>query len=242
MTESRLQALYDSGINATFAWFHDHGFAWYLGDNHSGFKETGDSRNYAHAVDALCVAAAKHFPDTPFAKEFLAQRDLKTAKDGIDLITEFEGLELEAYQDIAGVWTIGYGHTETAKPGMRISAREANELLLADLATREQRLNHWMRRHHVLLHQSEFDALMSFIYNVGFDAFQRSTAARRIRDGDMEGAADALTWWNKATVKGVLKEVRGLTRRRAAERELFLSAESEGCVTAPGACADIEET
>lgn len=160
-----------------------------------------------------------------------------TSQTGIDLITEFEGLKLTAYQDIAGVWTIGYGHTETAREGMTITERQAEELLLRDLASREERLNKWADKHDVDLHQTEFDALMSFIYNVGFAGFRRSTAARRIVRGDREGAAEALLWWNKATVNGALTEVAGLTRRRDAERALFLSAPSEGCVEAPGVAA-----
>ena len=145
---------------------------------------------------------------------------MKTSQDGIDLIKRFEGLELEAYQDIAGIWTIGYGHIETARPGMRISEAEAETLLQRDLKPREQAVGRLVS---VDLNQNEFDALVSFVYNVGVNAFRRSTARRRLNSGDRIGAADALTWWNKATVGGVLREVTGLTRRRAAERALFLT-------------------
>ncbi len=145
---------------------------------------------------------------------------MRTSQNGIDLIKRFEGLELEAYQDIAGIWTIGYGHIETAKPGMRITEQEAEALLQRDLKPREQAVG---RLVNVDMNQNEFDALVSFVYNVGIDAFRRSTARRRLNSGDRIGAADALTWWNKATVGGVLREVTGLTRRRAAERALFLT-------------------
>ena len=172
------------------------------------------------------------------------KRIMKVSSAGIDLITHFEGVELAAYRDIAGVWTIGAGHTEGFHDGRfnahsTITEREADELLLQDLATRERQLNEWATDNGVALHQAEFDALISFIYNVGFMAFMRSTAARRIKKGDRDGAATALTWWSKATVGGVLKTVDGLVRRRAAERDLFLSAPSEGCVEAPGKCAII---
>lgn len=144
---------------------------------------------------------------------------MKISANGVALLKRFEGLELEAYQDIAGVWTIGYGHTETAQPGMKISEREAEELLKRDLRPREDAVSRLTK---TSLNQNEFDALVSFVYNVGENAYKNSTARRRLNSGDRVGAAEALTWWNKATVNGVLREVTGLTRRRAAERALFL--------------------
>lgn len=146
---------------------------------------------------------------------------VRTSQSGVELIKLFEGLELEAYQDIAGIWTIGYGHTgDDVQPGMRISERDAEELLKRDLRPREQAIEGVVK---VPLNQNEFDALVSFVYNVGVGAFRKSTALKRLNRGDRVGAADALTWWNKATVGGVLREVLGLTRRRAAERALFLT-------------------
>lgn len=146
---------------------------------------------------------------------------MKTSDSGIELIKRFEGLELEAYQDIAGIWTIGYGHTgEDVQPGMKISERDAEELLKRDLKPREQAVSSAVK---VPLNQNEFDALVSFVYNVGAGALRTSTALKRLNKGDRIGAADALTWWNKATVGGVLREVLGLTRRRASERALFLT-------------------
>ena len=145
---------------------------------------------------------------------------MKTSETGVALIKRFEGLELQAYQDIAGIWTIGYGHTgPDVKPGQKISEREAEELLRRDLKPREEAVSRLVS---VGLNQNEFDALVSFIYNVGIEAFRKSTARRRLNAGDRVGAAEALTWFNKATVGGVLRAVTGLTRRRAAERALFL--------------------
>lgn len=163
---------------------------------------------------------------------------MRTSKNGVALIKRFEGLELEAYQDIAGVWTIGYGFTgkypdwlrfplhritDRVGPGQTITEADAERLLVTALASREADLNGWMIVNGVILNQNRFDALVSFIYNVGFSAFKRSTAARRIVKGDWEGAADALTWWSKATVGGKLVVVHGLERRRAAEKALFLT-------------------
>ena len=145
---------------------------------------------------------------------------MKTSESGVELIKRFEGLELESYQDIAGVWTIGYGHTETAGPNQRITEREAEELLRRDLRPREDAVDSLTS---VPLNQNEFDALVSFVYNVGINAYRGSTARRRLNRGDRIGAAEALQWWNKATVDGVLREVTGLTRRRTAEAALFLT-------------------
>ena len=146
---------------------------------------------------------------------------MKISDAGIGMLKRFEGLELEAYQDIAGIWTIGYGHTgPDVQPGMKISERDAEELLRRDLKPREQAVESAVK---VPLNQNEFDALVSFVYNVGAAALRSSTALKRLNRGDRIGAADALTWWNKATVGGVLREVLGLTRRRAAERALFLT-------------------
>jgi lysozyme len=145
---------------------------------------------------------------------------MRVSESGVELIKRFEGLALDSYQDIAGVWTIGYGHTETAGPDQKISEREADELLRRDLKPRERAVDQLAS---VPLNQNEFDALVSFIYNVGIDAFKGSTTRKRLNRNDRLGAADALTWWNKATVNGVLREVTGLTRRRAAERAIFLT-------------------
>ena len=154
----------------------------------------------------------------------------RATKPGIKLIKSFEGVELEAYQDIAGVWTIGYGHTRTAHKGMAITQQEANRLFAIDLSVREEKLRIWSKMYGVPLNQNEFNALVSFIYNVGFTAFSGSTAAKRLRKGDRVGAAGALLWWNKATVNGALVEVLGLTRRRAAERAMFLMPVEAGSV------------
>lgn len=171
---------------------------------------------------------------------------MKTSPVGVALIKRWEGLELEAYQDIAGVWTIGYGHTETAGPNQKISEREAEDLLKRDLAWREEAV---LALTLVPLNQNEFDALVSFVFNVGAGAYRKSTARKRLNRGDRIGAAEALTWFNKATVDGVLREVPGLTRRRAAEKALFLEpidvtpfdeSPDDGIVVAPGKTAEAE--
>ena len=157
---------------------------------------------------------------------------MKISENGLALIKMFEGLELDSYQDIAGVWTIGYGHTETAGPNQKISAREAEDLLRRDLGPREQAVNQFVK---VSLNQNEFDALISLVFNIGAGAFKKSTALGRLNRGDRMGAAEALTWFNKANIGGVLREVVGLARRRAAERALFLTPVNPPIVNRPDA-------
>lgn len=160
---------------------------------------------------------------------------MKTSQKGIDLIKRFEGLELEPYQDIAGVWTIGYGHTGKFPnfillPGLSVPGRvgpgsrkltygEAQQLLKYDLISREHDI---LKLVSVPINQNQFDALVSFVYNVGVSAFKTSTALRKLNAGDYEGAAKALNRFNKARLDGVLQPVAGLTRRRLAEQALFL--------------------
>lgn len=147
---------------------------------------------------------------------------MTTSDDGIDFIRRWEGLEMAAYRDVAGVWTIGYGHTAGFRdgrfgPASIIDAVEAEALLRADLVSREQTVRRLVR---IDINQHAFDALVSFEFNTG--ALARSTALRRINGGDRPGGAEALTWWNKAKIDGVLTVAPGLQRRRAAEAALFL--------------------
>lgn len=135
----------------------------------------------------------------------------------VELIKESEGLRLRAYLPTPNdVWTIGYGHTKTARPGMKITQRGAEELLKQDLAWVEAALARYVK---VPLTQNQYDALASFVYNLGATNFKNSTLLKKLNAGDYQGAADQLPRWNKQ--KG--KVLRGLTTRRAKERTLFLS-------------------
>ncbi|MBB4659793.1 lysozyme [Parvularcula dongshanensis] len=146
---------------------------------------------------------------------------MKVSEDGRALIRRFEGLALRAYQDAAGVWTIGYGHTgEAARQGSSLGEADAEALLRSDLARFEEGV---AERLLVPVDQNQFDALVSLAFNIGLAAFGRSTALRRLNAGDVVGAASAMTWWNKATVAGRKRTLPGLVRRRAAEAALFLS-------------------
>ena len=135
----------------------------------------------------------------------------------ISLIKQHEGLRLEAYLPTPNdVWTIGYGHTHTAKQGMKITEAQAEELLRKDVAWAEEAVNKSVV---VPLTQNQFDALVSFTFNVGAGAMDSSTLLRLLNSGDYNGAANQFLRWNKQ--KGVA--LKGLTKRREEERKLFLS-------------------
>lgn len=146
---------------------------------------------------------------------------MQISNKGIALIKQFEGLRLDAYQDSVGVWTIGYGWTQPVdgKPitkGMVIKPETAERLLKTGLVSYENDVSKLVK---VKLTQGQFDALVSFAYNLGTRALSTSTLLRKLNAGDYRGAADEFPRWNKAGDK-VLD---GLTRRREAERALFLS-------------------
>lgn len=135
-------------------------------------------------------------------------------KAGLDLIKSFEGLRLKAYKDAVGIWTVGYGHTKTATPGMAISEPEAEAMLRNDLAEAQGAVERLVKRP---LNDNEYAALVSFVFNLGSGNLSRSTLLRKLNAGDRRGAADQFLVWNKAGGKVLA----GLTRRRQAERALF---------------------
>lgn len=146
---------------------------------------------------------------------------MQTSEKGIALIKQFEGCKLTAYQDSVGVWTIGYGWTQPVdgKPiraGMTIKQETAERLLKTGLVSYESDVSRLVK---VGLTQWQFDALVSFTYNLGARSLSTSTLLRRLNAGDYAGAADEFLRWNKAGGK----VLNGLTRRREAERALFLS-------------------
>lgn len=147
-------------------------------------------------------------------------RDMRISDDGVEFIKQWEGLVLEAYKDVAGVLTIGYGHTGTdVKSGMRITEERAEELLRADLQFFEKGVSRAIEGTHT--RQNQFDALVSLAFNIGLGAFQKSTVLKRLKAGDDYGAGQAFTMWRKATINGKKVTVTGLLRRRRAEREMF---------------------
>lgn len=141
---------------------------------------------------------------------------MRMGNKGLALIKKFEGCKLEAYICPAGVITIGYGHTKTADKGMVIDQQEADRLLAYDLSEFERGVESLVQ---VDVTQNQFDALVSFAFNLGLGALAKSTLLKKVNARDVNGAAQEFLKWNKAGGKVLT----GLVRRREAERELFLS-------------------
>jgi len=137
------------------------------------------------------------------------------SKTGEALTEGFEGCRLTAYQDVAGVWTIGYGTTgPDVVEGLVITQDEAVVRLEKGIAWAESAVNRLVT---VALTQPEFDALVDFVYNLGVGAFEGSTLLSQLNSGDFHGAADQFERWDHAG--GVV--VAGLLRRRVAEETEF---------------------
>lgn len=156
---------------------------------------------------------------------------MQTSPAGRAFITLKEGKRLTAYQDSVGVWTIGVGHTTAAGSpspvrGMTITDAECDEILSRDLAAFEAGVEVAVT---VTLAQHEFDALVSFAFNVGLGAFRGSTLLRRLNAGDREGAAAQFGVW----VKAGGKTLPGLVSRRADEAALFRTGVHAGVSSAP---------
>lgn len=144
---------------------------------------------------------------------------MKTSKEGVELIKKFEGSRRTMYKDVVGLPTIGVGHLITEKDKhlltQMLSEEEIDDLLRKDL----ERFEYAVNSISIKLKQNEFDALVSLAFNIGTSAFVSSTLAKKLRTKHLrEEVAAEFLCWNKAGGK----EVAGLTRRRKAERELFL--------------------
>ena len=148
---------------------------------------------------------------------------MNISQKGLDLIKTFEGCELVAYKDIAGVWTIGYGHTGAdVTPGLKISQGQADVLLRQDVEKFARGVTSAVE---VPINQNQFDALVSFAYNVGLGALSSSTLLKLLNEKTDKTivAAEFLRW-----CKADGQTVEGLLRRRKAEQALFLeSAKNE---------------
>lgn len=141
-------------------------------------------------------------------------------KIGLKLIAQFEGCYLQAYLCPANVWTIGIGTTiypngVKVKKGDKCTLEQAHEYLAHDMIEFEKTVNDSVK---VPLSQNQFDALVSLTYNIGSAAFKNSTLLKKLNAKDFTGAADQFLVWNK----GGGKVLKGLVRRREAERALFL--------------------
>ena len=142
---------------------------------------------------------------------------MKASEKGLALIRSFEGLRLLAYKDLGGVVTIGFGTTKGVKMGDTITRDEADRLLCEDAQRFADHIDAVVK---VPLNQNQIDALVAFVYNIGPAAFGKSTMLKLINQGLIEDAANQFLRWNRAGGQVLA----GLTRRRIAERELFLRA------------------
>jgi GH24 family phage-related lysozyme (muramidase) len=142
---------------------------------------------------------------------------VKISEAGLSLIKSFEGCVLTAYLDAVGIWTVGYGHTgPSVHRGLTITQKLAEDILAQDVRRFELGVLNNVK---VNLNQNEFDALVSFSFNVGVNALKNSTLLRMLNDGaDRSIVAAEFLRWNK----GGNKVLEGLTRRRQAEKALFL--------------------
>ena len=141
---------------------------------------------------------------------------MKTSPKGIALITEFEGFRSKAYQDVVGVWTIGYGFTLGVQPGDTITKEQAKRRLARELESYEAAVSRACTNEP---NQNEFDALVCFAFNVGAAGMAKSSVIKAHNRGDHQAAARAFSLWNRAGGKVWA----GLTRRRAAEAALYLT-------------------
>ena len=132
-----------------------------------------------------------------------------TNQAGLQLIESFEGLRLNSYQDSVGVWTIGYGHTQGVKPGQTITQQQAQAFLQQDLGVAESGVN----KLGLTLTDNQFAALVSFTFNLG-----AGNLNKLLKNG-LAAAPDRILLFDHAGGK----QLAGLTRRRQAERALFLT-------------------
>ena len=129
---------------------------------------------------------------------------------GLALIQELEGFQAEPKQLPTGGWVVGYSHVRATEPGDAVNENDAVELLTGDLAAFESLVNTLVTQP---LTQTQFDALVSFAFSVGAEAFGRSQVLRRINSGDFVSAACAMDAWRKSDVSGELVVIDALVRR-----------------------------
>ncbi|MGB5631478.1 MAG: glycoside hydrolase family protein, partial [Waterburya sp.] len=156
---------------------------------------------------------------------------MRISQEGINVIKKFEGCKLKTYRDTGGIPTIGYGHTGSdVRSGQCISKQEAENLLRKDVERFEKAVNTEVK---VSLSQNQFDALVSFAFNVGQGNLRTSTLLRKLNHSDYQGAAQEFPRWCKDS-QG--HELLGLKRRRETEKELFLKTGTDLHPVKPAIC------
>ena len=153
------------------------------------------------------------------------------SRAAIDLIKRFEGFRQKAAQLPDGRWTIGYGHTQTARAGAQVSESDAEALLMYDLIAVAHAVNEQV---FTPLTQNQFDALAAFAFNIGLEPFRGSSVLRRVNAGELLQAALGMELWRRVEFEGEPIVADALVRRRAAEKTLFLTPVG-GWLPAPSA-------
>lgn len=156
------------------------------------------------------------------AAGYFGGNNMQISLAGLNHIKQYEGFSATPYRDSAGLLTIGYGHLiKIGESFTRISEAEAVRLLAGDVADAEAAVNRLVK---VPLTQAQYDALVSFVFNVGASAFARSTMLKELNAGNYLAAQQNFTRWIYATVGGVKTVIAGLANRRLAEARLFSGA------------------
>jgi len=144
-------------------------------------------------------------------------QNMKASENAVELIKQFEGLRLKTYLCPSNVLTIGWGHTgDDVSPEMEITEAKAEEFLRLDMAKFEEAINRLVK---VPMKQNQFDALVSFVFNVGEAQFAKSTLIKVLNGGHYSLVPEQLKRWNKGG--GPLKVLPGMVARRKAESELW---------------------
>ena len=143
---------------------------------------------------------------------------MEISQEGLSLIKKFEGCKLQSYKCAAGVWTIGYCSTNGIEEGMKISQERADMLLLEDVEIFEEAVNELVK---VPLEQNQYDALVTWTFNLGPTNLKNSTLLKVLNNKEYENVPEQIKRWNKATVNGERQVLEGLVRRREAEALLF---------------------
>jgi len=154
---------------------------------------------------------------------------LRTSRAGLELIKSFEGFRDSAVRLPDGRWTIGYGHVRTAREGLTITKKDADDLLVHDLKPVEDAIHSMV---FAPINQNQFDALVSLASNISPGRFKDSQTLHNLNAGDFLNAASGFDVWRKARIHGRVMVVDALVRRRAAEKAMFLE-HPDGRPTAP---------
>ena len=157
------------------------------------------------------------------------QARYQATRAAIDLIKRFEGFRAKAAELPDGRWTVGYGHTKSARAGAVITEADADALLIYDVAGVVAAINAWVFSP---LTPNQFDALVAFAFNIGLPNFRRSSVLRRLNEGSHLQAACAMEMWRTADFEGERIVIDALVRRRSAEMALFLTP-MEGYIAVP---------